>query len=132
MDEARLLSTDERRELGRTLEQIHNTTGIRVAVLIVRSTRPEPVEDYVERLARAWLRKEGLDPEQSIFVVLALEDRQFDILPGRELPQLKADLASDRAFGDVVVLLKQEWHFDALVTVSRNLLELLRKHRSRG
>lgn len=132
MDEAQVLSMDERRELRKTLEEIKDTTGTTVAVLIIRSTRPEPVEDYVERLARAWLRKGGLDPEQSVFVVLALEDRQFDVLPGRALPQVQAELSDGRAFQDVAGLLREGRHFDALERASRNLLELLRKQRTRG
>ena len=132
MDEAHLLSIDEARELRKTLEEIQDTTGTTVAVLVVQSTQPEPVEDYVERLAQAWFQKGGLDPEQSVFIVLALKDRQFDILPGLALPQLKAHLIDGRAFQDVVVLLRQERHFDALLRASLNLLELLRKQRARS
>ena len=84
-DEVGALSAEEGRAISRSAEEIFERTGVRVIVVIAETTEPEEIEDYTERLGQRWKRERHLVPEHSVFVVLAVRDREFQVMPGRAL-----------------------------------------------
>lgn len=126
-DEVGVLTIDEGLELSRSLEEIGDLTGVRVIMVIVRTTAAEAIEDYGERLAERWGRERAIDVTRTIFVVLALDDREMQIMPGRALPPVERALADPEITSDVTLLLRTGQYFEALMRLSARLHAILRK-----
>lgn len=130
-DEVGVLSAEEGQALSRSAEDIFERTGVRVIVVIAESTKPEEIEDYTERLGQRWKQERHLAPERSVFVVLAVTDREFQIMPGKDLASIDRELKRPDAYAGLAPLFRQGRYFDALMTVSRRLLDMILKHRNR-
>lgn len=131
-DEAGALSVDQGRALSRSAEDIFDRTGVRVIIVIAETTRPEEIEDYTERLGQRWKRERDLVPERSIFVVLSVRDREFQVMPGRGLEFVDRELKKPEAYAGLSPLFRQGRYFDALMTVNQRLLEIVLKQKSRS
>lgn len=131
-DEVGALSVDQGRALSRSAEDIFDRTGVRVIIVIAETTRPEEIEDYTERLEQRWKRERDLLPERSIFVVLAVEDREFQVMPGKGLEFVDRELKKPEAYAGLSPLFRQGRYFDALMTVNQRLLEIVLKQKSRS
>ena len=130
-DEAGVLSVEEGRVLSRSAEETFERTGVRVIVVIAETTKPEEIEDYTERLGQRWRRERHLVPEQSIFVVLAVRDRAFQVMPGKGLEVVDRELRKPEAYAGLAPLFREDRYFEALMTVNGRLLELITKLKNR-
>lgn len=126
-DEVGALSVEQGRALWRSAEDIFDRTGVRVIIVIAESTRPEEIEDYAERLAQRWKRERDLVPERSIFVVISVEDREFQVMPGKELEIVHRGLKNPEAYAGLAAFLRQGRYFEALMAVNERLYRLLRR-----
>lgn len=131
-DEVGALSVEEGRALSRSAEQIFDRTGVRVIIVIAETTRPEEVEDYTERLGRRWKHERGLVPERSIFVVVSLKDREFQVMPGKSLEFVDRELKKPEAYAGLSPLFRQGRYFDALMIVNQRLFEIVLNQKSRS
>ena len=129
-DEVGVLSIDEASTLVRSLEQIFDRTGVRVVMVIAETTEPEPVEDYAQRLAERWERERQLDIYRSVFVVLSLNGRELQLLPGSALSARLPELAAPGMAQGLTPLLRRGRYFEALMKLNGRLLEVIRKHHS--
>ena len=86
------------------------------------------MEDYAERLAQRWKRERDLATERSIFVVLSVEDREFQVMPGKGLESIDRALKKPEAHAGWAPLFRQGRYFDALMAVNERLYRLLRRH----
>lgn len=129
-DEVGVLSLEEGRALSRSAEEIFDRTGVRVIVVIAETTKPEEIEDYTERLGQRWKRERHLVPERSIFVVLAVRDREFQVMPGKGLESIDRELKKQEAYAGLAPLFREERYFEALMTVNARLLDLILKHKN--
>lgn len=129
-DQAGLLSADEAVTLSRALEDILERTRVRVLFVIAETTLPEEPEEYTERLARRWTLEGRLDPEQTIFVVMAMHERKMKVMRGNALVSLDAELAGSGAVEDLPALFADGRYFEGLMRLSSRLLELIVKHKA--
>lgn len=130
-DEVGALSVEEGRALSRSAEAIFDRTGVRVIIVIAETTRPEEIEDYTERLGQRWKRERHLVPELSVFVVLAVQDREFQVMPGKGLDFVDRELKKPEAYAGLVPLFRERRYFDALMTLNQRLLDMLLRRRNR-
>ena len=130
-DEVGVLSIEQGRALSRSAEDIFDRTGVRVIIVVAETTRPEEIEDYTERLGQRWKRERDLVPERSIFVVLAVKDRELQVMPGKGLEFVDRELKKPEAYAGLAPLFRERRYFDALVTVNQRLLQMIVKHKKR-
>lgn len=126
-DEVGVMSADEGLKLSRSLEEVHERTRIRIVMVIAETTGPESVEDYTERLARRWRRERQLDTDRSVFVVLAVRDRELQVMPGRALPEIERDLERAGTLQQLVPLFRAGRYFEALMKLNSEIDRLIRK-----
>lgn len=75
------LSTTEVEQLERKLQAVESDKGSQIAVVIVPTTEPEPIEDYAIRLAEQWkIGREGVD--DGVILLVAKNDRRIRIEVG--------------------------------------------------
>ena len=128
-DEVGALSAEEGRAISRSAEEIFERTGVRVIVVIAETTEPEEIEDYTERLGQRWKRERHLVPEHSVFVVLAVRDREFQVMPGKGLESVDRELKKPEAYAGLAPLFRQGRYFDALIMVNERLLGMILKRK---
>ena len=94
-DETNTLSASERQALERKLADWEQQSGNQLVVLIVPSTKPEPIESYSIRVAEAWkIGRKGKD-NGAIFLI-AKDDRRMRIEVGYGLEGVLTDITSHR------------------------------------
>ncbi|MFO1282598.1 MAG: YgcG family protein [Burkholderiales bacterium] len=89
------LSTGEREAIESKLAALENSTGAQVAVLIVATTQPEPIEAYAIRVADAWkIGRKGKD--DGAVLVVAKDDRKLRLEVGYGLEGAIPDAIAKR------------------------------------
>lgn len=90
VDQAAILSSDDRQALTRRLEDFQRTTGHQLAVVTVASLHGEDIALFTRRLANTWgVGRKGLN--DGVVVLVAPHDRQARIEVGRGLEQQLTD-----------------------------------------
>lgn len=89
-DLANALNHDDEEAISKRLVAHRQQTGVQMAVLIVPSTKPEPIEDYTIRVAERW---GGGDAERhdGVLFVLAVKDRRMRLEIGAGLESVIPD-----------------------------------------
>jgi uncharacterized protein len=101
-DLAGLLSESQRAGLERKLAAFESRKGAQLAVLIVRTTKPEEIEQYSIRVVDAW--KLGREkPDDGALLLVASEDRALRIEVGRGLEGALTDYISSRIINETIV-----------------------------
>jgi len=102
VDPTGMLAEAEATALAGKLRAFEKTYGPQVAVVLLATTKPEPVEDYANRLANTWkLGRVGIG--DGIVIVLARDDRQARIEVSRALEGVLPDVVVGRILGQVVM-----------------------------
>ncbi len=127
-DAAGALTDAEGFELSKSLQEVVEATSVRIIMIIVETTAPEPIEDYADRLARRWNRERAIDPTRSIFVIVAVNDREMQVLPGRALG-LDAELTGAEIARGLVPLFRERRYFEALMRLTARLRGILEHRR---
>lgn len=125
-DDVEVLSREEDRKLTALLQKILDRTGVKVLVVLVPTTKPDPSERYGGRLVEYWAKRGALDPAQTVVAVLAVDDRHLSVLAGSRLPALQRELAGGGALSFLVPYLKEERYFDAMMALGHWLSERIR------
>ncbi len=100
-DTVGLLPEDRRQALESQLVQLEKYKGAQLAVLIVSTTRPEPIESYSLRVAEAWrLGRKGVD--DGVLFVIARDDRRMRVEIGYGLEGAVPDAIAKRIVAEVV------------------------------
>src|SRR5208337_82145 len=95
------LSAPERQALEAKLADWEARTTNQLAVLIVPSTRPEPIEAYSIRLAAAWhIGQKGKD--NGAILLVAKDDKQIRIEVGYGLEGVLTDVTSHRIITETI------------------------------
>jgi len=111
-DETATLSATDRQALEAKLADWEQRSGNQLVVLLVPSTKPEPIEAYSIRVAEAWkIGRKGQD-NGALFVV-AKEDRKMRIEVGYGLEGVLTDAASRRIIAEDVAPLFRQNRFAA-------------------
>lgn len=126
-DEVGVLSVAEGRRLSRDLEGILEEDGIRIVLVIAETVQPGSIEDYAERLSQRWAKDRGIDPTRAIFIILAVEDRELVVMPGRALG-LESELRAPEITDGLPPLFRQERYYDALMMLTERVHKVVHKH----
>ena len=111
-DLAQTLSPAEQQGLDAKLAEWEARTSNQLAVLIVPTTQPEPIEAYSIRVAEAWkLGRRGND--NGVLFVVAKNDRKMRIEVGYGLEGTLTDVTSRRIIAEDVAPLFREGKFAA-------------------
>lgn len=95
------LSADERGRLESKLAAFEEKNGAQMAVLLVPTTQPEPVEAYALRVADAWkVGRKGRD--DGVLLLVAKDDRRLRLEVGYGLEGLIPDAIAKRIVADDV------------------------------
>ncbi len=98
-DLTQTLSSTERAQLESKLADWESKTGNQLAILIVPSTQPEPIEAYSIRVADAWkIGRKGQD--NGVLLVVAKSDRKVRLEVGYGLEGSLTDLTSRRIIAE--------------------------------
>ena len=102
LDETATLTAEQRRALEEKLQEFEQRKGSQIAVLIVGTTFPEPMESYSIRVADAWKigRKAVND---GILVVVAKADRAMRLEVGYGLEGAIPDAMARRLIDEVFI-----------------------------
>ena len=99
VDQTGTLSAENRAALERMLAEFEKKKGSQIAVLMVRTTAPETIEQYSLRVAEQWkLGRKGVD--DSVLILIAKQDRKVRLEVGYGLEGALPDAAAKRIIDD--------------------------------
>ncbi len=113
-DQAGMLDAAQRQRLEAVLGEYEAKTGSQIAVLLVKSTEPEAIEQYSIRVTDAWqLGRKGVD--DGVLLVVARDNpsslRRLRIEAGRGVQGVLTDAQSKRILQDVIAPHFRQQHF---------------------
>ena len=95
------LTAAQRSELESKLAAFEARKGAQIAVLVVRTTQPEAIEQYSIRVVEDW--KLGREkPDDGALLLVAMQDRALRIEVGRGLEGALTDLVSNRIIDETI------------------------------
>ncbi|MBW8902222.1 MAG: TPM domain-containing protein, partial [Massilia sp.] len=119
VDQAGMLDETQRAKLEAVLTDYETKTGSQIAVLLVKSTEPEAIEQFSIRVVEAWkLGRKGVD--DGVLLMVARDNppalRRLRIEAGRGVQGVLTDAQSKRILQDVIAPhFKQNQYYDGLV-----------------
>ena len=104
-DLAGMLNAEQRTTLENVLAEYETRTGNQIAILLVKSTEPEGIEQYSIRVADAWkLGRKGVD--DGVLLLVAKDNSaasgRLRIETGRGVQGVLTDAQSKRVLQDVI------------------------------
>jgi uncharacterized protein len=113
-DQTGTLTAAEQSELEQKLAAFEQRKGAQVALLMVRSTQPESIEQYSIRVVEAW--KLGRDkPDDGVLLLVAKEDRKLRIEVGYGLEGALTDAIASRIINETIKpLFRQNDYFGGI------------------
>lgn len=118
-DEAGMLDADQHQRLEAVLADYEAKTGSQIAVLLVKSTEPEAIEQFSIRVADAWkLGRKGVD--DGVLLLVARDNpsslRRLRIEAGRGVQGVLTDAQSKRILQDTIAPhFRQNHYYEGLV-----------------
>jgi len=118
-DEAGMLDANQHARLEAVLSDYEAKTGSQIAVLLVKSTEPEAIEQFGIRVADAWkLGRKGVD--DGVLLMVARDNpsslRRLRIEAGRGVQGVLTDAQSKRILQDTIAPhFRQEHYYEGLV-----------------
>lgn len=101
VDAAGVLSPADREALTSQLAAVEATRGSQLVVLVVRSTAPEDIAAYAQRIGDAW-RIGRRDVGDGLLIVVAVDDRRVNIQVAKALEGAVPDLAARQIIAGVI------------------------------
>jgi uncharacterized protein len=118
-DQAGLLDAAQREKLEAVLNDYQARTGSQIAVLTVKTTEPEQIEQYSIRVADAWkLGRKGVD--DGVLILVAKDNpaslRRLRIESGRGVQGVLTDAKSKQILQDVIApYFQKQQYYEGLV-----------------
>lgn len=101
-DLTRTLSSGQKYALEKKLALFEKQKGSQIAVLMINSTRNEPIEDYSMRVVEKWkLGRKGID--DGVLLLIAKKDRKLRIEVGYGLEGALNDATAKRVIDNIIV-----------------------------
>ena len=114
-DQTQTLSQDTRAQLEARLRAFEARKGVQLAVLMVRSTAPEPIEQYALRVAEQWkIGRQRVD--DGALLVVAKEDRAVRIEVGYGIEGALSDVIARRIIDEQITPRFRGGDFDGGIT----------------
>jgi uncharacterized protein len=132
-DEAGMLDATQRQRLEAVLAEQETRSGNQIAVLLVKSTEPEAIEQYGIRVVDAWkLGRKGVD--DGVLLIVARDNpsslRRLRIEAGRGVQGVLTDAQSKRILQDVIAPhFRQNHYYEGLVAGVGAIATLLNQER---
>jgi uncharacterized protein len=132
-DEAGMLDATQKQRLEAVLAEHETKSGNQIAVLLVKSTEPEAIEQFGIRVADAWkLGRKGVD--DGVLLIVARDNpgslRRLRIEAGRGVQGVLTDAQSKRILQDVIAPhFKQNHYYEGLVAGVGAIATLLNRER---
>jgi len=132
-DEAGMLDATQRQRLEAVLAEHEAKSGNQIAVLLVKSTEPEAIEQYGIRVVDAWkLGRKGVD--DGVLLLVARDNpsslRRLRIEAGRGVQGVLTDAQSKRILQDVIAPhFRQNHYYEGLVAGVGAIATLLNRER---
>ena len=132
-DEAGMLDADQHQRLEAVLADYEAKTGSQIAVLLVKSTEPEAIEQFGIRVADAWkLGRKGVD--DGVLLLVARDNpsslRRLRIEAGRGVQGVLTDAQSKRILQDTIAPhFRQNHYYEGLVAGVGAIATLLNRER---
>lgn len=132
-DEAGMLDATQRQRLEAVLAEHETKSGNQIAVLLVKSTEPEAIEQYGIRVVDAWkLGRKGID--DGVLLLVARDNpsslRRLRIEAGRGVQGVLTDAQSKRILQDVIAPhFRQNHYYEGLVAGVGAIATLLNQER---
>jgi uncharacterized protein len=102
VDQTGTLTREQQAGLERTLQEFEARKGSQLAVLLVPTTAPEPIEQYALRVAEQWkIGRKKVD--DGAILVVAKDDRALRIEVGYGLEGVLNDATAKRIISEVIV-----------------------------
>ncbi len=102
VDDARILSADDRRELEATLKELEGRSSDQIVVYTAPSLQGYEIEDFGYRLGRAWkIGQQGTN--NGIVLIVAPSERKVRIEVGRGLEPLMTDAMSSTIIQNTIL-----------------------------
>lgn len=101
VDQTDTLTAEQRNELALRLRAFAELSKTRLALIVLHSTRPEPIDAYANRLVHDW-RLWNPDTGRGAAMIVAIQDRETRIEVSRALEGDVPDLAVNRILRGVV------------------------------
>lgn len=95
IDEAKILSDDEKSHLEAQIRQIYNDKLAQIAIVIVPTTGEMNIFDYAYQVAKRWELGDK-EHDNGILVLVAVNDRQIQILTGYGVEGVLPDAVVNR------------------------------------
>ena len=114
-DHTATLTGEQKSAMEQTLRSFEARKGSQVAVLVVRSTAPETIEQFALRVAERW--KPGRkNVDDGAILVVAKDDRTLRIEVGYGLEGALTDAACKRIISEIIVPRFQQGDFNGGIT----------------
>ena len=132
-DQAGMLDATQKQRLEAVLAEHEAKSGNQIAVLLVKSTEPEAIEQYGIRVADAWkLGRKGVD--DGVLLIVARDNpgslRRLRIEAGRGVQGVLTDAQSKRILQDVIAPhFKQNHYYEGLVAGVGAIATVLNRER---
>ncbi|MGZ3182003.1 MAG: TPM domain-containing protein [Telluria sp.] len=133
VDQAGMLDDSQRQRLESVLADYEAQTGSQIAVLLVKSTEPEAIEQYGIRVTDQWkLGRKGVD--DGVLLLVARDNpkalRRLRIEAGRGVQGSLTDAQSKRILQDVIAPhFRQNNYYDGLVAGVGAIATLLKQEK---
>lgn len=95
IDEARVLSADEKVHLEAQIRQIYNDKLAQIAIVIIPTTGGVDIFDYAYQVAKRWELGDK-EHDNGVLVLVAVDDRQIQILTGYGVEGVLPDAVVNR------------------------------------
>jgi len=101
-DQTGTLSTSQRAAIEARLKDLEQRKGAQLAVLIVPTTQPDPIERFGIRVAESWkLGRQGID--DGLILIVAKNDRKLRFEVGYGLEGVVPDAIAKRIIDEIIV-----------------------------
>ncbi|MFC5512095.1 TPM domain-containing protein [Massilia jejuensis] len=133
VDEAGMLDASQRQRLEAVLAEHEARSGNQIAVLLVKSTEPEAIEQFGIRVTDAWkLGRKGVD--DGVLLLVARDNpgalRRLRIEAGRGVQGVLTDAQSKRVLQDVIAPhFRKNHYYEGLVAGVGAIAALLNRER---
>lgn len=115
------LDAGQRQQLEKKLADFEARKGSQIAILIVRTTEPEDIEQYSIRVADKWkLGRKGVD--DGALLLVAKNDRKLRIEVGRGLEGAIPDIYAKRIIADTITPFFKRQQFAEGISAGVNAL----------
>ncbi len=124
VDTINLLTLEQKNMLSQKSVSFQGTKGSQIAVCIVASTAPLPIEDYGIKLAERWkIGRGGIG--DGIIIIIAKNDRKMRIEVGRGLEHIVTDLRAGRIIDGIMAPQFRKGNFHAGIDAAMDALTTL-------